>query len=511
MNKIKKLVLFLAFIMLSTMFPSFVMAADAKAGDNVVNIESAYLADNKIKFVINSNKPEFIKKNNTYISVNDKKLNIEKLSNITEAPVNTTYLLMADSSKSISNDQLESIKDMMNQIVGRMGKGDNAAIGYIGKEITFSKISQDKNYLKKAMNQLNNKETGTTLYSSIVKSIDYLNTSNLINPRKVAIVFSDGIDDNIGGMTLAEALKKFDDTNNIPVYTITMTARLDTETELEKSKNFASFARVSSGGKNYSYKSGKTTDIVNKFFDDFNKAVVIEANKSAINFASNNYEVDVNVSNEKGVNLTDTYKTKIFNSFDGTKGFDFTMPDLTLPIKDDGFISGLLANKWFVILSILVIIAIMAIIIILCFSGKIYPSKRRKAQQMAENQFDDMNNNFYDDYQMTQPIMKQRANIECVLTPVGNTKTDVIVYSIYETATIGRNNSAEIVINTDSLISSKHCIFKWSNDALFIEDLGSTNGTFVNGVPIVGNYKLEQEDNIRIGSTELKVTWKVLK
>jgi pSer/pThr/pTyr-binding forkhead associated (FHA) protein len=49
--------------------------------------------------------------------------------------------------------------------------------------------------------------------------------------------------------------------------------------------------------------------------------------------------------------------------------------------------------------------------------------------------------------------------------------------------TIGRSKTNDIVIN-DQTISSNHCVIKKDGSDYFIEDLDSTNGTFVNGEKI---------------------------
>lgn len=45
---------------------------------------------------------------------------------------------------------------------------------------------------------------------------------------------------------------------------------------------------------------------------------------------------------------------------------------------------------------------------------------------------------------------------------------------------IGRSNELDVVLVED-MVSRKHAKISWHNDSLIIEDLGSTNGTFVNG------------------------------
>ena len=66
---------------------------------------------------------------------------------------------------------------------------------------------------------------------------------------------------------------------------------------------------------------------------------------------------------------------------------------------------------------------------------------------------------------------------------------------------IGRE-TADITIN-DAEISGRHAEVRLSGAGLEIEDLGSTNGTFVNGERIEGDHQLAPGDVIKVGNTEL--------
>jgi pSer/pThr/pTyr-binding forkhead associated (FHA) protein len=55
---------------------------------------------------------------------------------------------------------------------------------------------------------------------------------------------------------------------------------------------------------------------------------------------------------------------------------------------------------------------------------------------------------------------------------------------------------------TDSGVSRRHAQLVTGEDGTAVSDLGSTNGTFVNGAP-AGRTPLRDGDRITIGTTEL--------
>jgi pSer/pThr/pTyr-binding forkhead associated (FHA) protein len=72
--------------------------------------------------------------------------------------------------------------------------------------------------------------------------------------------------------------------------------------------------------------------------------------------------------------------------------------------------------------------------------------------------------------------------------------------------TLGRDSSNSVMVE-DILASRRHAVIQKVQDQYFIEDLSSTNGTFVNGKPVPpGKYlRLNPQDTILIGRTELSL------
>ena len=70
--------------------------------------------------------------------------------------------------------------------------------------------------------------------------------------------------------------------------------------------------------------------------------------------------------------------------------------------------------------------------------------------------------------------------------------------------TIGRKNTNSIPI-LDKHVSGSHAVISIKNNRLFIEDLHSTNGTFINGKQLNGKLQLSNKDEIRIGEIIFKI------
>src|SRR3954454_1010589 len=61
------------------------------------------------------------------------------------------------------------------------------------------------------------------------------------------------------------------------------------------------------------------------------------------------------------------------------------------------------------------------------------------------------------------------------------------------------------VVLHDPEVSRRHAALRESASGLAIEDLGSTNGTFVNEVRVTGVVALNDGDKLRLGDTVLRL------
>lgn len=70
-------------------------------------------------------------------------------------------------------------------------------------------------------------------------------------------------------------------------------------------------------------------------------------------------------------------------------------------------------------------------------------------------------------------------------------------------ATIGREHGNTVVVDEDT-VSAHHAVIHWEGRRWWLEDLGSTNGTFVNRQRVDGRHALRDGDEVRFGHVAMR-------
>ena len=80
------------------------------------------------------------------------------------------------------------------------------------------------------------------------------------------------------------------------------------------------------------------------------------------------------------------------------------------------------------------------------------------------------------------------------------------VYAITEEVTVGRAPGCGVVLDDDTFVSQVHARLFRRGRETYVEDLGSTNGTLVNGTRISEVTRLQRGDQVQFGSTLAEIT-----
>jgi hypothetical protein len=92
---------------------------------------------------------------------------------------------------------------------------------------------------------------------------------------------------------------------------------------------------------------------------------------------------------------------------------------------------------------------------------------------------------------------KQPASLEIIL----GSETSRIIHLEERDIIIGRSPECDLPLSPNN-VSREHARVSFRNDEYYIEDLGSTNGTYVNGIKIV-KCALRKNDQIDIGGVKI--------
>jgi pSer/pThr/pTyr-binding forkhead associated (FHA) protein len=78
------------------------------------------------------------------------------------------------------------------------------------------------------------------------------------------------------------------------------------------------------------------------------------------------------------------------------------------------------------------------------------------------------------------------------------------VYALGDELTVGRAAGCQVALASDSYVSQLHARVFTRDGQLYVEDLGSTNGTYLNRKKVSGPMLVRRGDRLQIGKTVLE-------
>jgi pSer/pThr/pTyr-binding forkhead associated (FHA) protein len=81
---------------------------------------------------------------------------------------------------------------------------------------------------------------------------------------------------------------------------------------------------------------------------------------------------------------------------------------------------------------------------------------------------------------------------------------DTAAHPIAGETIIGRGEQADLLL-ADSTVSRRHAAVRQDGHTVVVTDLGSANGTYVNGEPVLDGTRIEDGDVIHLGGAEIRI------
>lgn len=389
------------------------------------------------------------------------------------------YVFLVDVSKSLTPQQFSQIKLALEHWLDGMTPQDRAALISFGKDVKqLLPFTDDRAKLDSAIAQLAAADMETNLFRGLLDANALGRQQNADLPtRRAIVVLSDGIDDSVNGADVDEVLKQYAE-HRVPIHSIGFAMPPLSDSERQGLKLLGMLARQS-GGHFVQAEAGHLDAAYENQFDSINRAFRLRLN--CPDCVGDGETSRLNVAwNDGRRGLSDGLDLRL-------------LPNAQTPKT---VTEGEIASSWQQIYFIGLATVVIGILLLWLY-------RRRQALSFSDEAVFS---------KMATPAPAAPVNRRepggltlALVTVVGARKGQRYRLSIAGSAIIGRSPGCELCLEEDGEVSSQHAVLSLLDNRLMVRDLHSTNGTFVNGVPIHNEYPLRSGDLLLLGRTELRV------
>lgn len=512
---------FISGCLMLMMLPTHVFASE-----NGAFLEGCSAEDGKLQIYCSDIVPEEETAEGCKVSLGGQELTVLSVESEKEHRTPITYYCLADVSGSMGAEQMAQEREALLAVVDGMKDGDNMVIGTLGNQMQTSGFLTDKDKLRETVEALEAGREDTNLYAGIKQSIQVLQTNTAVNPRKCLIILSDGEDDQKTGITQKEPEDAITG-SSIPVYTVATLKNAGNEAGIENAKLLGSFARMSTGGAHFApvldditgeqagqsvilgmesgfVVSAELPDTVPDKEEALLRMVYTSADNTVYEDTLSIYTEDLGIEKSEPEPKPELKPDPAPNSIinDDPDSIIDDDPDPGLELQD--------MLPWVIGAAAALIVIIIVVVVLI--------KKKNNQNNMEDGRSEESPEDAYAD-PVTEPLDIPRT--ESVPGPKNVPMYELRLYAIGYNGivhtirleqgrkmTVGRNGKADIILDSeDKKLSGVQCSMQWDNGKLYVWDMDSTNGTFVNGVSIksMGRVAVHDGETIRMGSYEYRI------
>ncbi|MBP8785016.1 MAG: VWA domain-containing protein [Synergistaceae bacterium] len=394
-------------------------------------------------------------------------------------------VLLVDTSLSMTPEHFEKTRKALSIWVDSMTTSDRVALITFGSSVNvLTKFTADQQLLRQLIGSLtlNYNDSNTNFNDAVIEAFKLATVTDEGLPnRRVIVALSDGIHQATVGATREEVLKQIKDAQ-IPFHSITYFKIPQNEYEkkriLEGKEALSTFSRISGGA----------------YYDD-GRNMLAEAYAGINARIRNSY---VMIGDISGIQPDGQFHRMQLDYTTGTTTQSEGMDVRYSPSQGPQGIASKLRG--------IPLYAILGVCALLLVGGSIYfrkASNKKTPVQPVPKEVPPVQPG-----QNKQPQVRmasQPSGVQISLTPLGVPNAKPHVVTVADRVEMGRGKQCAISVDDDPSISSRHCEISWNKGFLYIRDIGSTNGTNVNGVPISGQFKLSPGDTINLGKAQFRL------
>lgn len=410
------------------------------------------------------------------------------------------YTLLVETSRCISSDDFAQIQQMMTAIVTRMSPKDQACILTYGREANMIQgFTENKEILKEKLAALTQTEEPPRPYQGLTSALQAARTPDKnISSRRAVIMATDGTNDSTGGASRQEILENLRH-ESLPIYAIGFSNPVFAGNQQIGLDTLSELARYS-GGAFYQNTSATISAIYNDLFKASRAGFIAYLTCPPRQEKPGLYKIQLAVRNGDKL-FTDTVEAVIIPA---------TAP--VPPPPEKAAEPKKIPYLWQPFVCILAFLLFVLLVAWKLYKHKKIPLFTDQGQALPPEP-----SVAYKQTAAAAPQKEQQVSRYCpppqppspqclnlLLTTLTNPPKTFTLY-LADTIIVGSCAPSHLILENDKDISALHCKLSQQNSKLYITDLGSAHGTFVNNIPIKTRIQLQDADVVRIGQTELQV------
>lgn len=509
--------------------------AGAEEADSI-QVESVGFEEGQMDVYLNQIGESGVSLDTVKVFIDNMQVPVTSVENVDNTTVPISYYCLVDVSGSVDEQRIDSAKQMINGIVDTMKAGDNMKIATVADDfVTSGSYLDNPDEIRAYLDTIERTHQDTNLFYAINECLTSLAGDAAVNPCRCLIIFSDGAEEQATGITRNEVIERNKELK-ICIYTVAMLKAKPSESELEAAKVLGSFARTSPGGVHFSpvLDGMEESEIPQAILQKISQKYLLNCQLQDIPLTGEKSAIKVELTLNNGTTYEDYLErpsaeiaehvidTPEPEPEEETVEETETVPSIEVSQEDEPE-----ESKVSPVLIIALVAACVVLVVIIILVLVIWKKKKKTVSSkndLPHKPGPEMKNPGGVDKAVSEKPAESKPGIHAVpketvpvkpvdavvsFTKIGRKKTDTFTIKLCGSCTVGRSGEkSTFVIADDKALSGRHCTLFYRNDAVWIRDEHSSNGTFVNGVPITGDYKLSQDDIIYIGSCEYRVTWK---
>jgi VWFA-related protein len=393
------------------------------------------------------------------------------------------YVVLVDVSKSIGTSQFTQIRNAIDNWIEGLRSADRMAIFTFGQQYKqLIDFTDDKAKLKAALQNARPTDLQTKLYLALNNAVNLIQRTETGLPnRRVIVVLTDGKDEGSG--ITADDVRDLIQQSHVPIYAIGY-SRLPVQERQQYLEVLNRFATLSGG----SYGPAASLQTA---YEDMQRTIrgvfVVRLICDGCRADSQSHPLNITLTTGKIVR-TDRFAVSLI------------APPPPPPAPQEPW--------WKVALSLKVVLLVILAVSIAISVGVVFRVQLISwiwGSPSPPPPIVDPVIIASKTVSAPQPIPRTRGRSIQLTVVAGKEHGRVDHINLIEKSVIGRDKGCDVSFQDDAEMSARHCELIQAGGYIEVRDLGTTNGTLLNGARLVAEQRVEDGDLIRAGRTEFRI------